>query len=110
MIKIEDLINLAILLGFALSMAILFEKRKKKYFIVGIVLDLAAVVFILFHLKWWGEMLGAANILNWFTQQHMSIWLIIQGTLTWLATVTLFLSPMCSPVADDWVEKKGLIK
>lgn len=55
-------------------------------------------------------MLEVANILNWFTQQHMSIWLIIQGILTWLATVTLFLSPMCSPVADDWVEKKGLIK
>lgn len=103
----ENLINLAILLGFALSVAILFEKRKKKYFIAGIVLDSAAVVFILFHLKWWEEMLAAFNIFKILTKP-MSIWLIIQGFLTWAASFTLFLSPMCSPIANDWAEKKGL--
>lgn len=102
--------NLSILLGLSLLAAFFFEKKEKKYFITGIIFDLAIIAFILFHKKWYGEMLEVANIFNWFTQQHMSIWLIIQGILTWLATVTLFLSPMCSPVADDWVEKKGLIK
>lgn len=103
----KNLINLAVLLGLSALAAFLFEKREKKYFITGIVLDLAAVVFILFHLKWWEEMLTAFNIFKILTKP-MSIWLIIQGFLTWAASVTLFLSPMCSPIADDWAEKKGL--
>lgn len=105
----ENLINLAILLGLALSVAILFEKRKKKYFIAEIVLDLAAAVFILFHLKWWGEMLNYFNVFSILTQR-MTIGQMIEGFLTWLASFMLILSPMCSPIADDWAEKKDSIK
>lgn len=103
----KNLINLVVLLGLSLLATFLFEK--KNFFIAGIVFDLAAIGFILFHHNWWGEMLNYFNVFSILTQR-MTIGQMIEGFLTWLASFMLILSPMCSPIADDWVEKKDSIK